>query len=297
MAPFIRHYGMWSAAQQRRLGLARVAVGGVGGVGSTQALLLAKAGIGQIRIADRDNYEVENVVEQAFATWDAVGLSKVEIAKREMVRHQAQLQVEAIQGDLAQPDVAAQLVLGTEMVFSAVDNPAARIALGRAALDCCVPFVVGANVGWSYFHTIYIPELGGYAANFRRMKGIRRDPLGFPVLADADTRVSIERDWCIWTVAFSGFRNPELRRFIRGDLDHFAYAAGPAFAAASASVSEGLKCMLHIGSVAVYPDARVIDLKRGGQLTPATIRKRYAAVAAVWDKGERAILGALEDNG
>lgn len=292
--PFVRHYGLWTPAQQRRLSRTAVAVGGVGGVGAAQALLLAKSGIGRIIIADRDCYETENIVEQAFATVDAVGRPKVKVAAEEMRRHQNTVNVETIHGDLSHAEVAGQVAAEAKLLFSGVDNPQARISLGRAALVTGIPFVVAANVGWSVFYTTYQAERGGYAARFADREGISKDDLGFPIMDDYKTRTEIEMGWCIWTVAFSGYRREELKRFIRGDLSHFSYMAGTAFAAASLSVVEGVKCLLRINDVVTYPDYRVIDFKKGHHLSDQEIRRRYAAVASVWSRGERAILSELE---
>jgi len=291
---FVRHYGLWTPAQQQQLRNAVVAVGGVGGVGAAQALLLTKSGIGRIIIADRDCYQTENIVEQAFATVDAVGIPKVKVAAKEMHRHQDAVNVETIHGDLTQSKVLDQLAGGANLLFSGVDNPQARISLGRAALVTGIPFVVAANVGWSIFYTTYHPERGGYAAAFTDRKKILKDDLGFPIMDDLKTRMEVEMDWCIWTVAFSGYRREELRRFIRGDLSYFPYMAGTAFAAASLSVVEGIKCLLKIDDVVIYPDYRVIDIKKGHQLSDQEIRRRYASIASVWTLGERTILTELE---
>ena len=294
--PYQRHNGMWSPAQQRALSKTCVAIGGVGGVGAAQALLLAKTGIGRIRIADRDSYEIENIVEQAFATWDVVGRDKVVVAKKEMKRHNDNQIVESFHGDLSSEQASKDLVSGSSIVFSGVDNPSSRIALGRAALETGVPFVVGANVGWSYFYTIYLPERGGYAAAFASSDDIAKDNMGFPVLADNKTRKKIERDWCMWTVTVSGFRRSELRRFIAGKLDHFSYAAGPAFAVASVTVTEGLKLLLGIGSVVAFPEMRLIDMKRGEEVPREILNRRFNAVADVWELGASSIFEALKQH-
>ncbi|MCC5846784.1 MAG: ThiF family adenylyltransferase [Verrucomicrobia bacterium] len=291
--PYTRHYGFWSKQDQKRLIKSVVAVGGVGGVGAAQALMLAKSGVGCIRIADRDQYQQENVVEQAFATWDTIGRPKVQVAAKEMKRHSQHLSVQTIQGDLANADAANELVRGADILFSGVDNPEARIALGRAALKAKIPFVVGANVGWTVFATIYQPDLKGYAAAFESIENLSRDELGFPIMEDPATRELVYLQWRVFTVAFSGFRDAELRRFIRGDMSHFAYTAGPAFTAASITVMEGLKSLLGAGVSVVYPNVRILDLAAAQELSSAEVRSRYNAVARAWNSGPKAILEAI----
>lgn len=293
MENYRKHLGLWTEAQQRRLCSADIAVGGVGGVGAAVALLLAKSGVGRIRIADRDTYEPNNIVEQAFATWDAVGKPKVDVASAEIQRHQAGLKVDPICGDLTNPSFAKRLVKRAGLLFSAVDNPDARIELGRAALMEGIPFVVAGNVGWSVFHTVYTPDRGGYAAAFETMKGIRKDGQGFPVMSDQVTRTIVTQAWCIWTVAFSGYSREALHRFIRGDISSYPYMAGSAFLAASLAVTNGIRHIIGMGWQFEYPHVQVIDLKHGTQLDRVEIQKRYNRVASKWNDGDQAVMAAI----
>ena len=56
------------AEGQRRLGAARVLVVGCGALGSAQAEMLARAGVGRLRIVDRDFVEESNLQRQTMFT-------------------------------------------------------------------------------------------------------------------------------------------------------------------------------------------------------------------------------------
>ena len=65
-----------------RLQKARVAVFGIGGVGGYTVEALARAGVGTIHVIDRDTVSVSNLNRQLLATYDTLGMEKVEAANR-----------------------------------------------------------------------------------------------------------------------------------------------------------------------------------------------------------------------
>src|SRR5437763_12289580 len=73
---FSRNIGWLTAAEQRALRGKRVAIAGLGGVGGSHLLTLARLGIGAFSIADFDTFGVENFNRQAGAVMSSVGRSK-----------------------------------------------------------------------------------------------------------------------------------------------------------------------------------------------------------------------------
>ena len=63
-----------------RLGAARVAVFGLGGVGSFLVEALARAGVGHLRLVDYDSSNATNINRQLFALHSTLGMPKVEYA-------------------------------------------------------------------------------------------------------------------------------------------------------------------------------------------------------------------------
>lgn len=76
---FSRNIGWVTAAQQQALRHKRVAIAGLGGVGGSHLLTLARLGVGTFHIADFDTFDVPNVNRQAGAAVSTFGRSKVDV--------------------------------------------------------------------------------------------------------------------------------------------------------------------------------------------------------------------------
>jgi molybdopterin/thiamine biosynthesis adenylyltransferase len=77
-----RNIGWLRADEQQRIRDAKVAVAGLGGVGGTHLLTLARLGIGQFHIADFDTFSVENFNRQVGAQVSTLGQPKVQVLAR-----------------------------------------------------------------------------------------------------------------------------------------------------------------------------------------------------------------------
>lgn len=75
---FSRNLGWVTAAEQKRLQIKRVALAGLGGVGGSHLLTLARLGIGAFHIADFDTFGLANFNRQAGASMATVGLPKLD---------------------------------------------------------------------------------------------------------------------------------------------------------------------------------------------------------------------------
>jgi len=287
-----RQLGLWGRNAQLKLRDASVAVGGIGGIGAISALMLAKAGVGQIAVCDRDSYGVENVVEQAFATHDNVGVTKVIAAEREMRRHSRHTQITGFVGDLSDDAACRRLIAGADILVSGVDNAMARIALGRAAARKGIPFVVAANIGWSATHTVYLPGKFSYSAAWRDVPDVSWKS-GFPDMGNLQTRSVIEREWNIWVAAVSGYTRQHLRAFLSRNQSYYWYAAPPANLAASLGVMDALKCLLNISPIVAFPQTYMFDLKNNRPWNLEELRDRRNRLRLVWHRGAKAIMNVI----
>lgn len=78
-AAFSRNIGWVTSAEQQALRHKRVAIAGLGGVGGSHLLTLARLGVGTFHIADFDTFDVPNINRQAGAAASTFGRSKVEV--------------------------------------------------------------------------------------------------------------------------------------------------------------------------------------------------------------------------
>jgi molybdopterin/thiamine biosynthesis adenylyltransferase len=78
-AAFSRNIGWVTEGEQQTLRSKRIAIAGLGGVGGSHLLALARLGVGRFTIADLDVFEVVNFNRQAGATMSTLGMPKVEV--------------------------------------------------------------------------------------------------------------------------------------------------------------------------------------------------------------------------
>lgn len=153
------------SAGQERLRAARVAVIGVGALGSAVAELLARAGVGRLRLVDRDVVELSNLQRQALydqADADA-GRPKAHAAAAHLAAIDGSLAIEAIAGELNAAS-AAGLVTDCDAVVDGLDSFPARHLLNEACCRAGVPWVHGAVLG---AYGVSMPVLPGTSACLR----------------------------------------------------------------------------------------------------------------------------------
>jgi molybdopterin-synthase adenylyltransferase len=144
------------AQGQCRLAEARVAIVGCGATGSTIAGLLARAGVGTLRIVDRDYVEASNLQRQAlFDEADAAAsLPKAIAAARKLAAFNSEILVEPEVADLT-PENIDCLLSGAHLLLDGTDNFETRYVLNDFAVQRGVPWIYCAAVG-SYALTMNI---------------------------------------------------------------------------------------------------------------------------------------------
>ncbi len=141
---------------QRKLAEARVAIVGCGATGSALASLLARSGVGRLRIIDRDFVELSNLQRQAlFDEADAAqSLPKAIAAARKIAQFNSQIVVEPQVADLT-PSNIAPLLAGVQLILDGTDNFETRYLINDYAVKNSLPWIYAAAVG-SYGVTLNI---------------------------------------------------------------------------------------------------------------------------------------------
>jgi molybdopterin/thiamine biosynthesis adenylyltransferase len=132
-----------SCAQQLRLFRARVTIIGCGGLGGSVAELLARIGVGSLRLVDPDSFEEHNLNRQRFATFASIGEAKVEAARTALQAINPVIQIEAVQAPFAEADV-----LAAEVLVDGLDSAGKRHQLGELCRRHRRPLVHGAVREW-----------------------------------------------------------------------------------------------------------------------------------------------------
>jgi molybdopterin-synthase adenylyltransferase len=141
---------------QEQLLAGRAVLVGCGALGTVVANLLVRAGLGQLRIIDRDFVEPSNLQRQTlFEEVDArEALPKAVAAERRLRAINSDIRVEGIVGDVT-PANAVELLGGWPLILDGTDNFEARLLLNDAAVSLGVPWIYAAAVG-SYGVTMTI---------------------------------------------------------------------------------------------------------------------------------------------
>jgi molybdopterin/thiamine biosynthesis adenylyltransferase len=129
-------------AGQQRLGAARALIVGCGAMGSTLANNLARAGVGSLRIVDRDYVEGNNLQRQVLYEEQDVrrGIPKAAAAAERLRRVNSQIIIEPLITDVTADNVEA-LLDGMDLVLDGTDNFETRYLLNDACLKAGIPWI------------------------------------------------------------------------------------------------------------------------------------------------------------
>ena len=150
---------------QRRIQAARVAVVGCGALGSVQAEIMARAGVGTLRLIDRDIVELSNLQRQfLYDESDArEAAPKAAAAARRLAQINSDVVFEPVVADLT-PSNAAELFENIDLILDGTDNFETRYLINDAAVRQSIPWIYGAAVGSYGLKLAIIP---GNTACFR----------------------------------------------------------------------------------------------------------------------------------
>ncbi|RSN69190.1 HesA/MoeB/ThiF family protein, partial [Candidatus Korarchaeum cryptofilum] len=130
---------------QERLKSSRVAILGMGGLGTPAALLLTRMGIGFIRIVDRDIVSGTDLHRQVLFNLDDVGLPKVEAAKTSLNKMNPDVEIDAIATPILNENID-KLIEDVDLIIDGLDNIRTRYIINRAALRMGKPYIFSAAV-------------------------------------------------------------------------------------------------------------------------------------------------------
>lgn len=130
---------------QARLATATVVIVGCGGLGTVSAELLARAGVGHLRLVDDDRVEPTNLVGQTlYDDRDAQAdqLKVVAAARRlECINHAIYVEPVATRFTARNAD---RLIAGADLVLDGTDNDATRYLINSACVRRGIPWIFGA---------------------------------------------------------------------------------------------------------------------------------------------------------
>ena len=141
---------------QERLRRSRVAVVGLGGLGSPAAIYLALAGIGHLRLIDQDTVELHNLHRQILYTIDDLRYPKAEVAARRIKRMNPDVVAEPIPENLGRENVD-RILEGVDCVVDGLDNMRTRYIVNEACVRKGIPYVYAAVIGFEGCLSVFRP--------------------------------------------------------------------------------------------------------------------------------------------
>src|ERR1700761_9480260 len=156
--------GLVPSECQRRLREAKVAVLGVGGLGSWAAMSLATCGIGEMWLIDGDRVEISNLNRQILYTEADLDLLKVECAAARLRAFNPAARIASTAERLGSVAEIADFIAGADLVIDAIDWPAFEVEVwvNEACFEAGIPYITMshfppiARVG-----PLYVPGVTG----------------------------------------------------------------------------------------------------------------------------------------
>lgn len=129
-----------------KLSKAKVAVFGLGGVGSYVVEALARTGICNFILIDKDTVSISNINRQLIATHDTIGKLKVDVAKERILSINPNANVQTF-AEFFMPGNSAILDNSIDYIIDAIDTVTAKIELVMQAKKLNIPIISSMGTG------------------------------------------------------------------------------------------------------------------------------------------------------
>lgn len=153
-----RNYGFWSVEEQQALLTADVAVAGVGGDGYLLALSLVRMGVGRLRVADPEVFELENFNRVPGATHANLGRPKVDCFHEDALDINPAIKLDLFREGVT-PGNVAEFLDGADLVID--ESELTRIEIGVTIADHArlmgIPNLQVMNIGFAAQVTSFHP--------------------------------------------------------------------------------------------------------------------------------------------
>jgi molybdopterin/thiamine biosynthesis adenylyltransferase len=141
---------------QSKLRRSKVAIIGLGGLGSVSAMYLARAGVGYLRLVDQDTVELKNLHRQILYDIDDLRYPKAEAAAKQIERINPEIRTEIISENLRSSN-AEKIVKDMDCVIDGLDNMRTRYILNRGCVRARVPYIFGGAIGLEGNLSVFAP--------------------------------------------------------------------------------------------------------------------------------------------
>ena len=169
---FSRNLGWVTETEQQLLSAKRIAIAGLGGVGGSHLLSLARLGIGNFHVADLDIFELANFNRQVGATIPNLGMTKVDVLTEMASSINPDLDIKTFPEGVTS-DTLDEFLAGVDLYVDGLDFFALDIrqAVFAACAERGIPAITAAPLGMGVALLCFMPGKMTFEQYFR-MKGL-----------------------------------------------------------------------------------------------------------------------------
>ena len=143
---------------QKKLGNSSAVIIGCGALGTIIATSLVRAGVGKVRIIDRDFIEYHNLQRQVLFDEDDIKnqLPKAIAAERHLKKVNSSIEIEGIVADVNYTNIE-RLISGTDVILDGLDNSETRFLINDVSLKHKIPWIYGGAISSSGMTMTIVP--------------------------------------------------------------------------------------------------------------------------------------------
>ena len=152
-----RQMSIVTKSEQQRFKDGKASVIGCGGIGGETIEMLARMGIGELTLVDKDAFDLSNLNRQTLANISDLGLDKSSVAKEKVRLINPYVKVSTFSEHVDESNID-KVIGDSDIVIDALDNVLTRVIVSRAAKRKGIYYIHGAIHGTMGQVTVFDPD-------------------------------------------------------------------------------------------------------------------------------------------
>ena len=152
-----RQMSIVTRSEQQRFKDAKITVIGCGGIGGETIEMLARMGVGELVLVDKDAFDLSNLNRQTLATIADLGLDKSSVAAEKVRLINPYVKTNIIHEHVDAGNID-KVIGDSDIVIDALDNVLTRVIVSRTAKEKGIPYIHGAIHGTLGQITVFLPN-------------------------------------------------------------------------------------------------------------------------------------------
>ena len=152
-----RQMSIVTRSEQEKFKDAKITVIGCGGIGGETIEMLARMGVGELVLVDKDSFDLSNLNRQTLSSVNDIGLYKSEVAEEKVKSMNPYVKVTSFNEHVDQSNID-KIIGDSNIVIDALDNILTRVIVSRTAREKKIPYIHGAIHGTLGQITVFLPN-------------------------------------------------------------------------------------------------------------------------------------------